>query len=101
MALGTVCDLVKLDLVNRALVKQGMKVFNKFINEGLKSLISYSSINQEINEYHLGFVIGPRINAAGRVGNSKLGASLMINKKTDSNSEISNKLCTYNELRKS
>ena len=100
VALGTICDLVKLDLVNRALVKQGMKVMNKLLNTGIKSLVECSSIKDEISEYHLGFVLGPRINAAGRVGDSKLGATLLINDKNDLNLSIAEKLNYYNQLRK-
>ena len=100
VALGTICDLVKLDLVNRALVKQGMKVMNKLLNTGIKSLVECSSIKDEISEYHLGFVLGPRINAAGRVGDSKLGATLLINDKNDLNLTIAEKLNYYNQLRK-
>ena len=100
VALGTICDLVKLDLVNRALVKQGIKVMNKLLNTGIKSLVDSSSIKDEISEYHLGFVLGPRINAAGRVGDSKLGATLLINDKNDLNLSIAEKLNYYNQLRK-
>ena len=100
VALGTICDLVKLDLVNRALVKQGIKVMNKLLNNGIKSLVDCSSIKDEISEYHLGFVLGPRINAAGRVGDSKLGATLLINDKNDLNLSIAEKLTYYNQLRK-
>ena len=100
VALGTICDLVKLDLVNRALVKQGIKVMNKLLNSGIKSLVDCSSIKDEISEYHLGFVLGPRINAAGRVGDSKLGATLLINDRNDLNFSIAEKLNYYNQLRK-
>ena len=100
VALGTICDLVKLDLVNRALVKQGIKVMNKLLNSGIKSLVDCSSIKDEISEYHLGFVLGPRINAAGRVGDSKLGATLLINDRNDLNLSIVEKLNYYNQLRK-
>ncbi len=100
VALGTICDLVKLDLVNRALVKQGIKVMNKLLNSGIKSLVDCSSIKNEISEYHLGFVLGPRINAAGRVGDSKLGAALLINDRNDLNLSIAQRLNYYNQLRK-
>ena len=100
VALGTICDLVQLDLVNRALVKQGIKVMNKLLNSGIKSLVDCSSIKDEISEYHLGFVLGPRINAAGRVGDSKLGATLLINNRNDLNLSIAEKLNYYNQLRK-
>ena len=100
VALGTVCDMVKLDLVNRVLVKQGLKIMNMLYNSGIKSLVDSSSIKDEINEYHLGFVLGPRINAAGRVGDSKLGARLLIDSENNLNAAISEKLNDYNYLRR-
>ena len=100
VALATVCDLVKLDNVNRALVKQGIKVFNKTTNYGLSSLVEVSSINQEIHEYHLGFILGPRINAGGRVGESKLGVNLLTSKNINLTKVLSKKLCDYNNLRR-
>ena len=100
VALATVCDLVKLDQVNRAFVKQGIRVLNKTVNSGIVSLLKDSSINQEINEYHLGFVIGPRINAGGRVGNARLGVNLLTEKNIDISKILSKKLCDYNNLRK-
>ena len=67
VALGTICDLVKIDHVNRAFVKQGLKIINYSSNLGISSIVNESKIENEINDYHLGFVIGPRINAGGRV----------------------------------
>ena len=100
VALATVCDLVKLDQINRTFVKQGIKVLNNTKNIGLSCLIEHSSINQKINEYHLGFILGPRINAGGRVGDSKIGTSLMISKEKKISSILSKKLCDLNNLRK-
>ena len=68
--MGTICDLVKLDNLNRAFVKQGIKVLNLSPNLGISSIVDESKIENEINDYHLGFIIGPRINAGGRVGKS-------------------------------
>ena len=78
VALGTICDLVKLDNLNRAFVKQGIKVLNLSPNLGISSIVDESKIENEINDYHLGFVIGPRINAGGRVGKSSLGTELLL-----------------------
>ena len=101
VALATICDLVKLDQVNRAFVKQGIKVINQTKNIGLNALIQESSINQYLNEYHLGFVIGPRINAGGRVGDSKIGVKLLTTREENISNILSKKLCDYNNLRKS
>lgn len=101
LALATICDLVKLDSINRAFVKQGIKVFNNYLNVGLKSLVEDCSIRKSINEYHMGFMLGPRINAGGRVGDSKMGTKLLISREKSLTSVISKKLCEYNDLRKS
>ena len=101
VALATICDLVKLDQINRAFVKQGIKILNNTRNIGLGCLIEDSLINQKINEYHLGFVLGPRINAGGRVGDSKIGANLLVCNDKDTSYVLSQKLCELNNLRKS
>ncbi len=101
VALATICDLVKLDQVNRAFVKQGIKVINQTKNIGLNALIQESSITQYLQEYHLGFVIGPRINAGGRVGDSRIGVKLLTTREENISSILSKKLCDFNNLRKS
>ena len=77
VALGTVCDVVPLTGVNRALVSQGLKVMAGRSNQGLKALADAASITEPPGAYHLGFVLGPRINAGGRVGQSDLGTRLL------------------------
>ena len=77
VALGTVCDVMPLQGVNRAFVKQGLKVLNLRKNQGLKALADVAGLNEMPSAYHLGFLMGPRINAGGRVGASALGAQLL------------------------
>ncbi len=77
VALGTVCDVVALNGVNRALVKQGLKVMAGRRNVGLKALSDLVDIKEAPGAYHLGFVLGPRINAGGRIGQSDLGVRLL------------------------
>ena len=101
VALATVCDLVKLDNLNRAFVKQGIKVMNNSKNMGINCLIENSSINQMINEYHLGFILGPQINAGGRVGDSRMSVNLLTSKDKSISSVIAQKLYEFNNLRKS
>jgi len=84
VALGTVCDVVPLTGVNRALVTQGLKVMARRGNAGLRALADVAGIAQAPGAYHAGFVLGPRINAGGRVGRSDLGARLLS---TDDGSE--------------
>ncbi|MCH7486823.1 MAG: single-stranded-DNA-specific exonuclease RecJ [Proteobacteria bacterium] len=77
VALGTVCDVVPLRGVNRALVAQGLKVMAARANPGLRALADAASLAEAPGAYHLGFILGPRINAGGRVGTSDLGARLL------------------------
>ena len=78
VALATICDLVPLNAINRSFVKQGLIILNSDNkNKGLMTLINEAKINQTISEYHLGYVLGPRINAGGRIGNSELGVYLL------------------------
>ena len=78
VALGTVCDVVPLNNLNRAFVKQGLSIIKKRKNIGIKALSDISKINNTPNTQSLGFSLGPRINAGGRIGNSELGVNLLI-----------------------
>ena len=78
VALATICDLVPLNSINRSLVKQGLKIINsENSNKGIQTLINQAKIKQTISEYHLGYILGPRINAGGRMGESLLGFQLL------------------------
>lgn len=77
VALGTICDMVPLKGLNRAYVTQGLKVLRKGTNVGLKALMDVSNVQEKPNTYHLGFLLGPRINAGGRIGQADLGAQLL------------------------
>ena len=79
VSLGTVCDVVPLIGLNRAIVKQGLKVLKLKKNIGLKTLIDICKIESHPTPYHLGYVLGPRINAGGRVGKCSHGANLLLN----------------------
>lgn len=77
VALGTVCDVVPLVGLNRAFVVRGLEVARRGDNKGMAALALASRISGPINPYHLGFLIGPRINAGGRIGNAALGTELL------------------------
>lgn len=77
VALGTVCDMVKLDLLNRAFVSQGLKILAARRNVGLRALMDRAGLQEAPGAYHLGFTLGPRINAGGRVGACDAGANLL------------------------
>lgn len=77
VALGTVCDVVSLTGVNRALVTQGIKVMGQRGNAGITALMDVAGVKDRPDAYTLGYVLGPRVNAGGRVGQCDLGARLL------------------------
>lgn len=78
VALGTVCDVMPLKGLNRAIVRQGLTVMERTSNIGLQALKKQGGIVGAIDTYHLGFILGPRINAAGRIDDATLGTRLLI-----------------------
>ena len=77
-ALGAVCDVTQLVGFNRALAAQGLKVMSGWANPGLKALLAVSgSKPSPATVFHAGFILGPRINAGGRIGRADLGARLL------------------------
>ena len=84
VALGTVCDVVPLVGLNRALVVRGLEVIARRGNVGLAALADVGGVKERPGAYHLGFVLGPRVNAGGRVGEADLGARLLA---TDDDAE--------------
>jgi len=99
VSLGTVCDVVPLVGLNRAIVYQGLKVLKKKKNLGLKTLIEINNIESDITTYHLGYILGPRINAGGRVGKSTHGANLLLNTIPKETFKIASELNNYNKER--
>jgi single-stranded-DNA-specific exonuclease len=77
VALATVADVVPLVGVNRAFVARGLQVMARRARPGLAALSDRAGLDRPPDVYHLGFVLGPRINAAGRVGDAGLGARLL------------------------
>ncbi len=76
-ALGTVCDVVPLTGLNRAIVAQGLRVMARRRNAGLAALADAAKLDERPDAYHAGFVLGPRVNAGGRVGESGIGVRLL------------------------
>jgi len=77
VALGTVCDVVPLSGLNRAFVAKGLARLARRGNRGIAALADIARLGGPPAPYHLGFLIGPRINAGGRIGNAALGARLL------------------------
>lgn len=76
-ALGTLCDVVSLTSLNRAIVAQGLKVLSKGGNIGVNALADVAGTNAPYTTYHCGFILGPRINAGGRIGKAEMGAEML------------------------
>src|SRR6202011_1640581 len=100
VALGTVCDVVPLFGVNRTLVAQGIKVAQRNANLGLAALAAVAGVTEPIDAYHLGFVIGPRVNAGGRVGAADLGARLLATDDPALAAELARRLDGHNRERR-
>lgn len=77
VALATVADVVPLTGLNRAYVRKGLAVMKSRENVGLRALFDAAGLNQAPTTYHLGYILGPRINAGGRIGDAALGARLL------------------------
>ncbi len=100
VALGTVADMVPLIGENRTLVKYGLLVLKKTKRLGLQELYKISGINvSKMNSYTVGFQIGPRLNAAGRIGHANTAFELLITKNLEKAIEISNDLGAKNKER--
>ena len=99
VALGTVCDVVPLTGPNRALVRQGLRVMARRTNTGIAALSDIAGIDAPPGTYHAGFVLGPRVNAGGRVGESSLGVRLLSTEDPDEAREIAQKLNGFNRER--
>jgi single-stranded-DNA-specific exonuclease len=100
VALGTVCDVVPLKGLNRALVVQGLKVMAGRANTGLAALSDCAKIDRRPEVYHAGFVLGPRINAGGRVGRADLGSVLLASDDPAQAAAISEELEVFNAERR-
>jgi len=100
VALGTVADVAALHGLNRALVSQGLKIMARRENVGMAALIDASRLSRAPTCSDLGFALGPRINAGGRVGESTLGVRLLITQDPDEAQAISAQLSQLNEERR-
>ena len=100
VALGTVADVAKLRTLNRAFVTQGLKVMARQHNIGLATLARVAGLKKAVVARDLGFALGPRINAGGRVGEADLGVRLLTTEDPDEAQEIAERLDRYNEERR-
>ena len=100
VALGTVADVAALHGLNRAFVAQGLKVMARRQNVGIAALLDAGRVKRAPHASDLGFALGPRINAAGRIGDSSLGVRLLTTEDTAEAREISALLDRLNEERR-
>ncbi len=100
VALGTVADVASLHGLNRAFVAQGLKVMARRENVGMAALIDASRLSRAPTCSDLGFALGPRVNAGGRVGESTLGVRLLTSEDPDEARAIAEQLSRLNEERR-
>jgi single-stranded-DNA-specific exonuclease len=103
-ALGAICDVTALTGFNRALAAQGLKVMSQLKNAGIKALMEVagdkSAAVNLMSTFHSGFVIGPRINAGGRVGRSDLGVRLLSTDDAEEAAALAHELDELNRTRR-
>lgn len=100
VAFGTVCDVMKLQGVNRLFVKAGLNQLKKGENQGLVALMKLAKLEEIPKAYHLGYILGPRVNACGRVGHSDLGMQLLSCRDTIKASALAQQLEDLNLTRR-
>ncbi len=100
VALGTVCDVVKLTGLNRAYVAQGLKIMEARGNAGIKALAEVAGVAQTMDAFAAGFMLGPRVNAGGRVGQSDTGARLLATDDPEEASRLAEHLHQLNVERR-
>ncbi|CAK7022510.1 single-stranded-DNA-specific exonuclease RecJ [Tissierella sp.] len=100
-AIATICDVVDLIDENRIIVKKGLELLNNTENIGLKALIKETGIeDKEIGVYHIGFIIGPSINASGRLDSALKALELLLSNDLDHANLLAKELRELNEERK-
>lgn len=100
VALGTVCDVVPLTGLNRAFVTQGLAVLAKRGNVGLAALMRVARVDTTPTAFHLGYLLGPRVNAGGRVGQADLGTRLLSTDDPGEAAALALRLDEFNAARK-
>lgn len=101
VAIATVCDVVDLVDENRIIAKEGLKLLNRTENIGLQELLAANSLeDKSLSSYHLGFVIGPCINASGRLESAKLAVDLLLCEDREKAAEMAKNLKQLNDERK-
>ena len=100
VALGTVADVAPLTGVNRAFVRQGLKILSNRKRLGLKFLFDKSGINSSPTSYHLGYILGPKLNAPGRIGPADLALKLLCSISTSEANDLCEQIEELNKKRR-
>ena len=100
VGMATICDIVPLTPLNRAFVKQGLKILKQRQNVGLRCLADKARLNTPPTAHSFGFLLGPRINAGGRIGNASLGAKLLTTEDEAIATSLAIKLDELNQQRR-
>lgn len=101
VALATVADIVPLTGENRILVKYGLKALEKTQRPGLQALLNKTSLcGKELEAWHVGFILAPRLNSAGRLDSARTSIELLLSRNESEAEEIAARLCALNEERK-
>lgn len=99
-AMGAFCDVTSLTGFNRAIASQGLRVMSGWANPGLKALLDVAKGQGPATSFHAGFILGPRINAGGRIGRSDLGARLLSTDDPREAADLAAELDALNASRK-
>lgn len=101
VAIATVCDVMELTDENRILVRRGLEELNRTGNFGLRALLKVNNLgNQKVQSYHIAFILGPCINATGRLENARLALELLLENNYDVALQQAERLKELNEERK-
>src|SRR5699024_9832450 len=100
VAIGTIADLVSLTDENRTLVQNGLEMLNRHCPPSIKAILKQSGYNDEINEETIGFIIGPRLNAVGRLEDAGLAAELLMTDTDEEAEFLAEQVEFFNQERK-
>lgn len=100
VAIGTIADLVSLTDENRYMVKRGLNILNEKPSPGIKALLEVADYTDEVSEQTVGFIIGPRLNAVGRLDDARLACELLMCEDSDEVTFLAEEVDHFNTERK-
>ena len=99
-AIGTIADLVSLTDENRSIVKQGLNILNNNAPVSIQAILKQAGYNDNINEETIGFIIGPRLNAVGRLEDASLAAELLMSEEIEEAEFLAEQVEHFNQKEK-